>query len=257
MLNKSFETMNLLVPAFGNTRCLPQAFPLAPNNILDFNEVTLNDVPFIPQSVFVDATNVPTNQYVTFTVLQLNYKRVIKGGRSACFNFPAIKNMQVSVVPSDGVSTVNTFFYNYPAFNDQDGGSDVSITGSIPISSIPALTATNRLTVSKIVSGAVTTSAVTLISTTSSQTIKIHSLSITKEASTTAPIVCEVYETGATPATGSILALGIDTTIHFGGDRLQPATPKLLGLGNDLLYTFSAADTIVGNLIITCDYEIV
>ncbi len=254
---KTFETMNLLVPAFGNTRCLPVTFPLPPNNILDMNEVVVNDVPFIPQSVSIDATSVPTTEYVTFTVLQLGYKRIVKGGKVSQFNFPSIKNMQISVVPSDGVSTVKTFFFNFPSFIDEQGSTDVTVGGSINLNSLPPLTATNRLTVSKIVTGAVTNGAVALISTSTTQTIKLHSLSISKECTTSAPIVCEVYETGSTPASGSILAIPISATNNFGNTKLEPATPKLLGLGNDLLYTFSAADTIVGNLIITADYEIV
>ncbi|WP_287101634.1 hypothetical protein [Hydrotalea sp. AMD] len=221
------------------------------------NEVVINDVPFIPQAVSVDATAVPDTGYVTFTVLQLGFTRIIKGGRFSQFNFPSIKNMQISVVPSDGVSLVKTFFYNYPAFIDEQGSSDVVLNGSVNIGNLPALTATNRLTVSKIVTGAVTNGAVALISTSTTQTIKLHSLSISKECTTSAPIVCEVYETGSTPASGSILAIPISATNNFGNTKLEPATPKLLGLGNDLLYTFSAADTIVGNLIITADYEIV
>ncbi|RWZ83181.1 MAG: hypothetical protein EO766_17840, partial [Hydrotalea sp. AMD] len=142
------------------------------------NEVVVNDVPFIPQSVSIDATSVPTTEYVTFTVLQLGYKRIVKGGKVSQFNFPSIKNMQISVVPSDGVSTVKTFFFNFPSFIDEQGSTDVTVGGSINLNSLPPLTATNRLTVSKIVTGAVTNGAVALISTSTTQTIKLHSLSI-------------------------------------------------------------------------------
>jgi hypothetical protein len=125
-----FETSNLMIPAFGATRCLPAVFPNTNGSTIDFNAVNIEDVPFRPQSVCIDASNVPTTESVTFTITQINFTKIIQGGNTVTFNFPAITNMIISVTPSDGISPVQAFFYNYPSFVDFQGIQQVELTGS-------------------------------------------------------------------------------------------------------------------------------
>ncbi len=127
----SFETVkNLLVPAFGACYCLPVSYPGANGYETNFNQVNIDSIPFLPQSVTVDCSDVPATETVTFLVKRINFKRIIRGGNTVTFNFPAVTNLDISITPSDLVSTVRAFYYNFPTFADFEGTMDVSFGGS-------------------------------------------------------------------------------------------------------------------------------
>lgn len=189
MANTFYETMNLLVPAFGNTRCLAQVFPLAPDNVLDFNGVTLDDIPFLPQSVTVDATSVPDGESAIFEVLQIGFRRFILGGSTATFNFPAIRNLRIKVTTTDSVSTVRCFFYNYPAFVDREGALQATLANSsVSVNSLPPVVVAStpppfgipQLSVIRELTGATGTGA--LITPTGSQSVEIYSINVSVNA---------------------------------------------------------------------------
>jgi hypothetical protein len=53
-----------------------------------------------------------------FEIPAIGFTRAVKGGTSPTFQFPALQDLVTSVTPSDGISTFNTFWYNYPALPD-------------------------------------------------------------------------------------------------------------------------------------------
>lgn len=251
-----FETMNLLVPAFGNTRCLQQNFPLAPANILDFNGVTIDDVPFYPQAVSIDATSLPDGESVLFEVLQIGFRRIILSGQTDTFNFPSIKNLKVRITTTDGVSTTRAFFYNYPAFVDRSGASAVELqNSSVSVSSTPGPSPEQRTQLSRIFTGA--TSSGTLISAGATETMKINSIIVSKAATSDVPTVFELYQTGNVAATGSLIMMPIGSDQSATAIEYIPQVPLILPIGDDLLFAFSAAATLTGNLCVTVDYELV
>lgn len=256
MSNVIYETMNLLVPAFGNTRCLQQNFPLAPANILDFNGLTIDDVPFYPQAVTIDATSLPDGESVTFEVLQIGYTRIVLAGQTETFNFPSIKNLKVRITTSDSISTTRAYFYNYPAFVDRSGAVPVQLSNSsVAVESTPGPSAEERLQLSRILTGV--TASSTLITAGTTQTVKINSITVNVNASAAAATVLQIYQTGSTPATGSLMVVPIDTTHGAYSVVYTPSVPLILPLADDLLLAFSAATTLVGNVTIAIDYELV
>lgn len=256
MSNVIYETMNLLVPAFGNTRCLQQNFPLAPANILDFNGVTIDDVPFYPQAVTIDATSLPDGESVTFEVLQIGYTRIVLAGQTETFNFPSIKNLKVRITTSDSISTTRAYFYNYPAFVDRSGAVPVQLSNSsVAVDSTPGPSAEQRTQFSRIFTGA--TSSGTLITAGTTETIKINSITVSKAALADVPTVLQLYQTGNTASSASLVMMPIGTVENNDSFVYAPQVPLILPLADDLLFAFSAAATITGNVCVTVDYELV
>lgn len=121
------EVTNLMIPAFGSMRLFVNAFNPVNGYELEANSVTVEQVPFRPQSVTIDATDVPSTESVTFSINQIGYTKIVKGGNTVTFNFPSITNMIFTVLPTDGTSEVRAFFYNFPSFVDFDGVQQVEV----------------------------------------------------------------------------------------------------------------------------------
>jgi hypothetical protein len=118
--NVNYDVTNLMIPAFGQTNMVVNNFNLTNGYELDCNAVTIESIPFRPQSVTLDCSSVPDGETVTFTIKQINYVKIVDGGNTITFNFPAIANMIFEVIPSDNVSEIRGFFYNFPSFPDQE-----------------------------------------------------------------------------------------------------------------------------------------
>jgi hypothetical protein len=116
--NVSYDLTNLMIPAFGAMRMVVNEFNTVNGYSLEANSVTIESIPFRPQSVCIDASDVPAGETVTFTIRQINWTKIILGGNNITFNFPSIPNMIFDCTPSDGTSEVRAFFYNFPSFTD-------------------------------------------------------------------------------------------------------------------------------------------
>jgi hypothetical protein len=127
---------NLLVPAFGDTKSVKVIFPNSTGYEIDFNTIVIDDSAFQPQSVTVDATQVPIGQFVTFRVLDIDFYRIVKGGNTATFSFPSVRNLRTTFTPSDGISTVTAFFYNFPAFPDFSGSQTVDFSAGSGLNTV-------------------------------------------------------------------------------------------------------------------------
>jgi len=116
--NVSYDLTNLMIPAFGAMRMVVNEFNTTNGYSLEANSVTIESIPFRPQSVCIDASDVPDTETVEFVIRQINWTKTIRGGNNVTFNFPSIPNMIFDVTPSDNASEVRAFFYNFPSFID-------------------------------------------------------------------------------------------------------------------------------------------
>jgi hypothetical protein len=141
-----YDLTNLMIPAFGAMRMVVNDFNPTNGYSLEANSVTIESVPFRPQSVCIDASDVPTSETVTFEIKQIGWTKIIQGGNNVTFNFPSIPSMIFEVTPSDGTSEIRSFFYNFPSFID-NAIQSVSIEsgGSSPAGTVTqsVLTVTN------------------------------------------------------------------------------------------------------------------
>lgn len=257
----SQNVKNLLVPAFSKPRCLYLNFPQAPNNTIDFNQVTIDQVVFLPQAVVVDASAVPATEFVTFRVETIGFVRIIKGGLQETFNFPAVENLRISVNPSDGTSTVRCFFYDFPAFPDRSGSEFVQLLNStVAITSTPGPTATNRQTVNSVVeNAAIPAVSINLATTSPTQTIILHSLRMIFNGFSSVNNRVSVFGTTA-GFPGSLLSIILPATSPTYTTQYVDFTPQVplrLPQGDDLVWSFALISTLTGGLSVQADFEIV
>ena len=121
MQPQSQRVTNLLVPAFGNTQVLTITLPGASGYTANLTGYNIDDTPFATQSVTVNASLVPSGETVLFRVPRLNWERIVVGGRIETFTVPGIADFECSAVPSDGISPVTLYLYNFPMFPDVGG----------------------------------------------------------------------------------------------------------------------------------------
>lgn len=96
---------------------------------------------FIPQACTIDATVLSAGQTITFSVVSLGGpKWVINAGETRTFQFPALSDLQVEIVPSSGSPSIPVAFYNYPALPDASGTGTVGLTGTVDIGTMPEVT---------------------------------------------------------------------------------------------------------------------
>lgn len=145
--NPVYDLTNLMIPAFGAVRMITNSFNAVMGYVLDMNTITIDSVPFRPQSVTLDCSDVPDTETVIFKIEQINFQKKITGGNNVTFNFPSIPNMRFDVTPSDNTSEVRAFFYNFPSFPDEEqvnvitsgggGAQNVNIESVDPALTIP------------------------------------------------------------------------------------------------------------------------
>lgn len=128
-IQSSYDLTNLMIPAFGAVKMITNKFNQQNGYVLDINQVNIDDVTFRPQSCTIDCSDVPSSQTVLFNIQQIGYRRKIQGGNTVTFNFPSIPNLIFNVTPSDGISEVRGFFFNFPSFTDFEGVQQVSTGG--------------------------------------------------------------------------------------------------------------------------------
>ncbi|MGH8710371.1 MAG: hypothetical protein ACREVA_03520 [Burkholderiales bacterium] len=119
-----YETNNLLVPAYGNTRTVKTIMPDGGPYSLQTRQVLFDLVPFIAQAVTVDSRAVVLAgaAILQFKVSEILYIRNLTVGSQAIvtFNFPSPKDAEYSFVTNDGsvfTGPIISFFYNFPSFN--------------------------------------------------------------------------------------------------------------------------------------------
>jgi hypothetical protein len=129
---QTLATTNLMVPAEGGVDVLSIAVPgdLNGNYTVDFPSLSQQQggPQFTPQAVTVDLSQIASGQSVTFNIPALGYNRVLQAGTTATFQFPALQNLQVVFIPSQGGLSFPTFWYNYPALPDGGGGGVTLVT---------------------------------------------------------------------------------------------------------------------------------
>jgi hypothetical protein len=117
--------LNFQIPSNGQINALATSFPNVALSgggtgyTIDFNVVAQlqGGYYFVPQACTIDATTLTTD--VVFAIAVLDFKRVVKAGTGATFQFPAVQNAIATVTPNDGASTVGVVWYNYPALPDR------------------------------------------------------------------------------------------------------------------------------------------
>jgi hypothetical protein len=258
-MTQPVDVKNYLVPAFGAIQCVPIVLPGASAlgaYGVDFRTILIDDQPFQPQGVTVDATNVPVGQTVTFTVTAINFNRVIAGGNSETFNFPAIITPQITITPSDLSSTVRAFFYNFPALPDATGTQAVSITGTSGTQSVSVAEVSSFGSEATTLPTSLTTTAGVLVATSSSETIKLYSIDvICNNTSGLASTLVFVSDSIATAR--EYAACPINLTAATFAHHIVFNPPLLLALGADLLYDATVATTLTNPPVIVARYAIV
>jgi hypothetical protein len=257
---KSTSVKNLLVPAFGATRVLQLNFPLVPDNTFSFNTTTLEDTAFLPQSVTVDATSVPTNQSAVFRIPAINFIRTVPGGTTETFQFPSVDNLTVLCFATDAISVVRTFFYNYPSFNDQTGPKGVRvISGAIDVSTVPGPTANVRTQMRFAVDNSAPPLSQNLITTTTTETILIHQIEMNLCGFSAA-----LNDFAVRTSSGTAVNYLVDLAVPPASpnyitqvSRFVPNVPLRLPVGDDLVFIANVSSVYTGGLRILVDYQIV
>jgi hypothetical protein len=188
-------TTNLLIPASGRTQTVTVQLPSASGYEVDMNQFIIDDTPFSPQAVTVDATSVPAGDTVLFELSRLGWRRIVQGGRVETFTVPAITNWKASVTPSDGISPVRLYLYNYPAFPDVSGALNNSVTlnGPVSLASLALIAAS--------VTNTAAPSTLTLVPASAGQSIELHMFTaFTANAATAAGENSLVASSAATKA---------------------------------------------------------
>lgn len=197
------STLNFLVPARGGTHVLSMALPVDNSpagyavSFKNLNLVTEGEL-FIPQAVTIDASALASGVSVLFTIAAINYKRVVLAGQVRTFQFPALLDLECAVTPSDGISSVPCWFFDYPALPDADGalasGSNVNVT------SLPSAPQGQAVNWTGIAAGPITAAGTTSLYTPSSRFI-LHNLSMEAFNASLAVAGTQVIELldGATP----------------------------------------------------------
>lgn len=144
------QTANFLVPPQGATNVLSATLP-ADGNFgpiagggqygIDFRSLgqIIQGSAFIPQSCTIDATQLSSGNFLTFSIPVIGMNWLIFAGQTRTFQFPALPDLQILITPNTGNPTVNCSFYNYPALPDEQGGSVTTISGSVVVSAMPAV----------------------------------------------------------------------------------------------------------------------
>lgn len=157
---QQLATINFLVPAYGQTNAVTVTLP-GDGNIftgpgssnygIDFKALSqvLQGLLFIPQACTIDTSNLSAGSFVTFLLPQLQWKKVIPAGMQITFQFPALADLQVTLIPSSGTPQIPTYWYNYPALPDSVGdvvaiSGSVLVTGTVTISQGPEATGTDN-----------------------------------------------------------------------------------------------------------------
>jgi hypothetical protein len=203
------------------------------------NQFIIDDSPFSPQAVTVDATSVPVGDTVLFELARLGWRRIVQGGRVETFTVPAITNWKASVTPSDGISPVRLYLYNYPAFPDVSGAANnaVTLSGPVAIAGAALIGAT--------VGNAAAASTYNLIAPSVGQQIELHALSFQGSDTATLVRTYAIVRSGAA-LLANAYALFIDSTagaLTVPSTSLSFPTPVLLPIGESLQVVQSGAAT--------------
>lgn len=148
-------TFNFLIPAQGATAVLSTTLPADGNYTqatpgpaagqfygIDFRSVAqiTEGQLFIPQACTIDASSLTAGTFLTFSIPAIEMNWIIPAGQTRTFQFPALPDLIVLITPSGGAPSFNVAWYNYPSLPEELGNAVSSISGSVTVTSLPAVT---------------------------------------------------------------------------------------------------------------------